>query len=285
MSKGVDMKIFIVYCSPGGSTRHVAGIIRQEFNRRETEVTMMDLGSRQGLPEILDALTSAGKQTCLFIGSPVYRDVAIPPVMQFIDALPEIPGAYAVPFVTWGEACSGVALWQMSAALMQKGFAIAAAAKVVAVHSMMWHVSDPAGKGHPDKDDDRQIMDLVETLFKRLNEGNVSALSLGTLDYQPAERETEMKNKIKAPWMTVPKNVNTGVCTQCGICEEECPVSAIDFTPYPQFGQNCFDCFNCIRLCPENAIEPAISMDKIAHHIRQRVKNINEKPLTQIFVT
>ncbi len=31
-------------------------------------------------------------------------------------------GAIAVPFVTWGQACSGVALWQMGSALKEKGF-------------------------------------------------------------------------------------------------------------------------------------------------------------------
>ena len=62
---------------------------------------------------------------CLFIGSPVYRDVAIAPVINFIEDLPQLEGNYAVPFVTWGQACSGVALWQMSAALIKKGFRIA----------------------------------------------------------------------------------------------------------------------------------------------------------------
>ena len=47
-------------------------------------------------------------------------------------------GALAVPFVTWGQACSGIALWQMAAALKNKGFKIAGAAKVLAEYSILF---------------------------------------------------------------------------------------------------------------------------------------------------
>ena len=93
-----------------------------------------------------------------------------------------------------------------------------------------------------------------------------------------------MKNKIKAPWLIIPKTVNNEACTQCGICEEECHVDAVLLNPYPEFDQKCIDCFNCIRLCPEEAIASSVSMDDIADHIRARVKNINERPLTQVFL-
>ncbi len=63
-----------------------------------------------------------------------------------------------------------------------------------------------------------------------------------------------------------------------------CPAAAVGLNPYPGFNGNCFDCFNCIRFCPEDAIEPAKSMDDIAAYIRQRVRTINEQPDTQIFL-
>ena len=84
--------------------------------------------------------------------------------------------------------------------------------------------------------------------------------------------------------MILPKSVNAEKCSQCGICEEVCPAAAVDINPYPQFNSSCFDCFNCIRLCPEDAIEPAMSMGKIEAHIQERVRTINERPYTQIFL-
>jgi ferredoxin/flavodoxin len=278
------MKIIIAYCSPAGSTRHIAEVIEKGFSQRKTRVEMLDLAKNHELSMALDVIKATDQKVCLFIGSPVYRDVAIPPVMNFIDNLPQLEGHYAVPFVTWGQACSGVALWQMSTALMKKGFHIAGAAKVVALHSMMWLANDPAGKGHPDDTDKGRIEEMVATLHARFDSDDVPVLSLEALDYQPQKRAAEIKNKINAPWYIIPKKVDSEACTQCGICEEECPVDAVALNPYPEFDQNCIDCFNCIRLCPENAIASSVSMDQIADHIRDRVRTINERPLTQVFL-
>jgi ferredoxin/flavodoxin len=278
------MKIVIAYCSPAGSTRQIAEVIERGFSHRKTKVEMLDLAENHDRSAALDVIKATDQKVCLVIGSPVYRDVAIPPVMNFIDKLPQLEGHYAVPFVTWGQACSGVALWQMSAALMKKGFHIAGAAKVVALHSMMWLADDPAGKGHPDDADRREIEALVDKLHSRFDSDDVPVLSLDALDYQPSERAAEMKNKINTLWYIIPKNVDIEACTQCGVCEQECPVDAVVLNPYPEFDQNCIDCFNCIRCCPEDAITSSVSMDDIADHIRKRVRSINEQPLTQVFV-
>ncbi len=278
------MKIIITYCSPAGSTRQIAKVFRDSFIKRNADVVTLDLAKENERSSALDLIKTTNQKMCLFIGSPVYRDVAVPPVMDFIETLPAVERKYAVPFVTWGQACSGVALWQMGEALRKKGFQIAGAAKVVALHSMMWLSDDPAGKNHPDETDRRRIDEMAATLGKRFDTDNIPVLSLDTLDYQPPERADEMKNKIKAPWFIIPKKVNNKACTQCSICEEECPVEAVILDPYPEFDQKCIDCFNCIRLCPEEAIVSSVSMDDIADHIRARVKNINERPLTQVFL-
>jgi ferredoxin/flavodoxin len=278
------MKIIIVYCSPAGSTRQIAEVIEKGFSQRKTKVEMFDLSKNHDRSEASEVIKATDQKVCLCIGSPVYRDVAIPPVMNFINSLSELEGSYAVPFVTWGQACSGMALWQMGDALMKKGFHIVGAAKVVALHSMMWLVDDPAGQGHPDDTDRRKIEALVEKLHSRFDSDDVPVLSLDALDYQPPERAAEIKNKINTPWHIIPKSVDTEACTQCGICEQECPVDAVALTPYPEFDKNCIDCFNCIRLCPENAIASSVSMDQIAEHIRNRVRTITERPLTQMFM-
>jgi ferredoxin/flavodoxin len=279
----MDMKTIIVFCSPGGSTRRVAETIQDGFNQRNAAVKLLDLAQMNDRIEGMASIQTANQPFCLFVGSPVYRDLAVEPIMRFIDKLPVFVNAYAVPFVTWGQACSGVALWQMAAALTKKGFAIVGAAKVLAVHTLMWRARNPAGKGHPDETDFQKIQELVANIYDRFQSGNISALSDDILDYQPALRAAEFKKKMKAPKLIVPKNVKAEICTQCGVCQERCPVSAVSLNPYPQFDQNCIDCFNCIRLCPENAIEPARSLDQIEVHIRERVLTIQEQPYTQIF--
>ncbi len=171
----------------------------------------------------------------------------------------------------------------MGSALIQKGFHIVGAAKVVALHSMMWLTDEPAGKGHPDDTDVRKIEELVATLHARFESDDIPELSLDSLDNQPRERAAKMKNKIHTPWYIIPKKVDSAACTLGGICEEVCPLAAVALNPYPEFDQNCIDCFNCIRLCPEDAIASSVSMDDIADHIRKRVRTFNERPLTQVF--
>ena len=280
----MNVKVIVVFCSPAGSTGQVAAAIKKRFGQRKAEVVTVNLGKTHDRSAVLEQIKTAGKHACLFIGSPVYMDRAVPPVIRFIEALPKMTGALAAPFVTWGGACSGLALWQLSDALIKKGFKIVGAAKVLAVHSRMWRLDDPAGKGHPNERDYRKIEELVDTLNSRFNADDVPVVDLDTLIYQPIERANKIMAEMDAPLVSTPKHVNIETCTQCGICEKECPAAAVVLNPYPEFGPNCFDCFNCIRLCPENAIESAISINKIEEHIRERVRTINERPLTQIFI-
>jgi hypothetical protein len=83
---------------------------------------MLDLARADRRPGFFKALEISGEQACLFVGSPVYRDAAVPPIMDSIEKLPQMDGAFAVPFVTWGQACSGVALWQMATAFIEQTF-------------------------------------------------------------------------------------------------------------------------------------------------------------------
>ena len=271
---------FVVYCSPAGSTRHVAEVIAASLKENSVTVTTLELGIEADPASVVDRLKTAGEGDCLFVGSPVYRDVAVPPVMAFLNQLPSVAGPAAVPFVTWGGATSGLALWQMGQALQGKGFALAGAAKVLGRHSMMWTDDSPVGQGHPDADDDRQIRELVD----RLMQGNASPLSLDTLDCLSAEDSGEVKKKLGEPWQNIPKSVDEEKCTQCAICVQVCPAGAVALDPLPVFDGNCFDCFNCVRECPESAIVSPMDFEVLNDKIRKRAEKFDEKPPTQIFV-
>jgi ferredoxin len=61
-------------------------------------------------------------------------------------------------------------------------------------------------------------------------------------------------------------------------------VGAITLNPTPEFGDACFDCLNCVRVCPNDAITPTPSIAALEKMIRNRVKTINEQPRSQLFV-
>ena len=268
---------FIAYISPNNATRTVAQELENRLSQSGRDVTMLDLADPAAKDAFLEKL-QASQEACLLIGSPVYRDMAVPPVMAFIDELPKKEKLWTVPFVTWGLASSGVALLQMANVLIAKGYDLAGAAKVAAVHSMMLHANTPAGAGHPDEADKQKVRDLADSLLEKL-----TPLDPAALNYQPDHLAKEHKAKLEKPWMVIPKTIVEDVCTQCGVCEEECPVAAVTLEPFPQFGNTCFDCFNCVRLCPEDAIQSSVPIKMIEEMILERVNNIAERPLTQIF--
>ena len=274
---------YIAFCSPAGSTGHVARVIADALKERSISIHLLDLGAGQDPSPFIDLLKTADADDCLFVGSPVYRDVAVPPVMKFLGGLPVVNNCPAVPFVTWGGAISGIALWQMGKALQEKGFSLAGAAKVLAVHCMMWQSDHPVGQGHPDADDDRQVRSLVSVVIERLSTSTAKPMPLSTLDYQPEAIGADFKKKMDQPWMIIPKTIVGERCTQCGTCETVCPVGAVTLDPGPVFNACCFDCFKCVRECPEDAIVPAVSLEKNAAMIRKRVEVFDERPPTQIF--
>ncbi len=271
---------YIAYCSPAGSTGHVARVMADALETRSIAVHRLDLGQPDDRSGFLERLAGAGPADCLFVGSPVYREVAVPPVTAFLADLPAAAGCMAVPFVTWGGATSGIALWQMGGLLEKAGCRLVGAAKVVAVHSMMWRSDAPVGQGHPDAADDDRVRGLIDTLTAQ----PPASLPLAALDYQPAAHAAEFKPKIGEPWMIVPKTIDDDACTLCGTCEAVCPVGAVTLDPGPVFDGTCFDCFNCVRQCPEDAIVSAMPLEKIAANIRERVVKYDEQPLTQVFV-
>ncbi|MGE0087234.1 MAG: EFR1 family ferrodoxin [Desulfococcaceae bacterium] len=275
-------KAGIVYCSPAGTTRHVAQVIENELKSRSADIITEDLAKGDG-SEIISCIKT-GEKPVLFIGSPVYAGRAIPPVMKFIADLPKDSGICAVPFVTWGYVSSGIALHDLGKALTEKGCVLLGAAKVGAVHSIMWSSDSPLGLGHPNADDDQMIRELVGKVLKKVNQSALSGINLSDLAYQPENLQTEMaKVTLEAAKGHMPqKAVDEKRCTKCGICAEVCPVQTITLSPLPAFGNDCICCFNCVRECPESAISADLA--PLEKRIQDKAAKLAEQPFTKIFV-
>jgi len=279
-----NLNTMIVYSSPAGTTRHVSQVIYNTGKDLGYEPKMFDLGNRDERSKLHSEVKALGTDCCLWIGSPVYAGHAVPPILDFIAQLPQSRGSYAVPFVTWGAVTSGIALHEMGKMLYEKGYTVLGAAKVVAVHSMMWDFENPLGKGHPDAEDDAMIEGLVGKVHTKLLSNNIQPIHLGDLNYQPKEiQESMQKINIKlVKEMLPPRHLDEEACTQCGTCVEVCPAGAITCDPYPQFGEECFLCYNCVRLCEAGALKTDLS--QIENRLQERAKNMAEQPLSQIMV-
>jgi ferredoxin/flavodoxin len=278
-------KVFIVYFSPAGSTRHVAGVIEKQFHALGNDVWVLDLGKGgHGPREISRQLEKSQGNSCLFIGSPVYVSHAVPPVMEYITGLTENTEGFAVPFVTWGGVSSGISLFEMGKELLNKGFTLLGAAKILTVHSLMWQLENPLGKGHPDSNDDRMVEDLVNHIHNKLHSHTPKGIKLADLAYQSKENHAAMENiSLETAKADMPgREIDTALCTQCQICEEVCPTDALALTPYPEFGHGCVFCFSCMKQCPEKAIKADLS--EIWQRIKDRAVFFSEHPHSQIFL-
>ncbi len=278
-------KSFIFYCSPAGTTRHVAKVIEGKLKSYKREVVVCEIGKNETqLTQVLHTLAETDEKVCLYLGSPVYASHALPLIMDLIDHLPVKSQSYAVPFATWGGATSALALEEMGAALTTRGYNVVAAAKILAVHSLMWQLEKPVGAGHPDRDDDRLIEELVVAVKKNLAHSEPFILPQKVLEYQPRAMATEMLklNLQIAKGILPQRTINQKLCTQCGECVDQCPVEALTLTPWPVFAESCIVCFNCMRLCPENAIEADLAT--IYQRIEERAQAVREGAPSQIYL-
>lgn len=274
----------IVYSSPAGRTRHVAVVIKTVLDDMGCLSEIFDLGGKEDCQRLESSQKSFVIGDCLWIGSPVYTYHALPAVTEFIAKLSLNRGGFAVPFVTWGAVSSGLALYEMGRQLEDKGYHIAGAAKIAAQHSMLWQVKNPLGYGRPDSRDDGLIADLVKKVYAKINSNEVEGYPLEKLNYQPgpAQKAMQEMNLEKARPMFPKIEADKDLCSKCGACEKVCPVHAISCSPYPRIDDKCIFCFNCVRLCEENAFK--IDLSPLGDRLRNMAKENNEYPLSKTFV-
>ena len=277
-------KVFIVYYSPAGSTRHVTEVIEKQFLALGAEVSSFNLAECNSdvAMTISKQMEDSEGKSCLFVGSPVYVSHAVPLVMECIAGFKENAGAFSVPFVTWGGACSGISLYEMGKELINKRFTLLGAAKIFALHSLMWQLEDPLGEGHPDADDDRMVEEFVSHINQKLQEDHPKRIKLSDLAYQTKENHAEMeKISLRTAKAHMPeRTIDAELCNHCQICSDVCPADAVIFTPYPEFGNGCVFCFNCMKKCPEQAIDADLS--EIWQRIRDRAEFFSERPYSLI---
>lgn len=275
--------IWVVYFSPSGTTRKVAEIIAKEAEREQKPVNLHNLADpKLAVDQIYRGLSTGD---ILFLGSPTYAHHPVPAVTEFIGGLPESLDARAAAFVTYGGVTSGTALYDMANTLKTKGFGILGGIKVLAVHSLLWHVDTPVGAGHPDEDDERKIGEFVRRVLEKAKEPDTNPLPLEALDYQSEslKKEAEQSSLELLKAMMPPLEVNTEICTQCGVCQDSCPAENIQMSPFPEFRDRCILCYNCIRLCEPDAVTSPV-LPILEAEIHKRREEYNEPQETRFFV-
>jgi ferredoxin len=273
----------LAYCSPAGSTAKLSEAIKNKLSENDFSIIHLNLGDPEWEKNAQN-IFSSNLNFFLWIGSPVYAQHPVPPVYSFLNWLPKQKNdAYAVPYVSWGEVCTGTALLEMGQALENKGFKLAGAAKIPAEHSSMWKSQYPLGAGHPDSQDIKELLTLVEKIIQGLATTKLTGISSKDLDYQ-TEKIKEFANSIsieKVKKLHPGYSLDQEKCTQCGTCRDNCPAGAISLDPFPVIGEECFLCNNCARLCPEGAID--IDSSQVEKKILDMQQQFAEDKSVRIF--
>ena len=273
----------IVFLSPAGTTGSVARIILSQLKLHGCNTELIDLSRLHNSIELADCYANWPARCCLWLGSPVYCDHAVPLVEEFVRELPNNCDGFAVPFVTWGGVTSGLALPEMATILKDKGFIPMGATKVLATHSSTWSAASPLAAGHPDQKDFQLVLQLVDSVVEKLSLDHFEALDISQLNYLPKKMQTSAAAKSLALVKAAqpPLQIDESVCNKCGVCVSVCPLRCIQLQPFPVIGADCIRCLQCVRNCPENAF--LFDVTPLQIRLCKLFEASEEKPQSQIF--
>lgn len=273
----------VVYFSPAGTTRLVAETIAGQLRALDQTVELIDLSVLIRAGDNHDWYLSWPESCCLWIGSPVYCDHALPLVEDFIRGLPGGSAGFSVPFVTWGGVTSGLALPELAKLLREKRYPTLAAAKILAAHSSTWRAPEPLASGHPSADELQMICQMVIQVQEKLLSDVPALLDPMQLNYLPVQMQQSSAAKTLALVKAAlpPLMVDETACTCCGVCAERCPMDCIELQPYPSLGPDCIRCLQCVRNCPEQAF--MFNPEMLNQRILEMAASSAEPQVSRIF--
>ncbi len=248
------MKGILCYISSSGHT----ALASQYLSKKIENIDMQLLNiAKDSVPDIAQFDLVGFATYTDYMGAPVG-------IKRFIDRLPQQNNKPAFIFSTYAFSV-GWTLKFLSDCARNKGFCILAASKLpmpecYAVLRNMGFLKDnnpnPNKQARFDKFI-RQIDQIAELLAN--NE------TLKGRRVWPSFTDAFMPSlpRSTAKFVMGPKFVDPQLCTQCGICADNCPYNAISINTEPHFDEEkCNGCYSCYSKCPTHAIFTKKMRDK-----------------------
>ncbi|HNV71872.1 MAG TPA: 4Fe-4S binding protein [Candidatus Ozemobacteraceae bacterium] len=241
----------VMYLSPAGSTEKVGLAIRDRLIEQARPTITWNL-SEPGLPK---SVSDSRQPLCVWLGTPVYIDRALPIVCEALSYLPADRTRWGAGFAVYGAVTSGLALRDLQETFTRRGILPLGQMKVVAHHSQFPPDPGTPGAGRPSFDDLKTVHAYVDAVLIKLDTGSASPLDLSAHDYQTPKMRQFASNKsldiLRQAGGYPPTDQSK--CVRCGMCVTVCPVKAIELNPFPIRLESCIFCEKCIQICPRQA--------------------------------
>lgn len=262
------MKGLVVYYSATGNTKKVARAIHKGMS----QVIEADLAS---LKEISPERT--GDYDLIGIGSPIWYFRETANVRLFMYRMPPLEGKLGFVFCSHGTAPQGI-FHSMVPFLKRKGLTMIGWGDWYGSVYQVLHAPKPYfTDGHPDDIDLRGAEAFGRDMAERAL--RIRAGETGLIPTIPKGKDAPapfLSHPIGEPFPGAnPKRVvvvDKCLYPECTTCVDCCPVKciALDEDP-PRFGEHCYNCSLCNRICPTGAIR----LEGEAAKRMQTIKRIN----------
>ena len=244
------MRVLIICFSLTGNTGTIADQIQAGIGQTGAECRTVTLGQAGGLN--LAAFDLIG------LGSPVYYYQEPFNVRDFLESLPQQQGRPWFVFCTHGNVI-GNFFPSVAGRLEAKG------AQIIGYHHCYAGITVPFypeftyTTGHPDQRDLGEAREFGRWVTEEYR------AATGGDGYQPPEPgPVSSEHWMQMAATCTPEFVSQamprleydpGLCDQCGLCADNCPVGGIDLEAEPpRMQEPCIYCHQCVTLCPTGAL-------------------------------
>jgi ferredoxin len=230
----------LVCFSPTGTTKVVIQGVARGINKSTVE--LLDITKPNARKQPLQT----SENELLVVAVPVYMGRVPALLSKWLHAI-QAQNTPAVCIVVYGNRVFDNALLELKNVLTERGCIPVACAAFIGEHSFS-SSETPTAEGRPDVSDLKQ----AELFGRKINE-KLQTISTADHIYNLNVPGSYPYGGINDLW-SVDFIAVSNACTQCGICEEGCPVGAIDSENSNLIDtEKCITCCACIKNCPQNA--------------------------------
>jgi len=259
------MKVCVIVFSPSGHTLEVAEMMKTAMEKDGMCVQLLNVTKSEMVfnkNAVKDFLLKEVKEhDLLCIGGPVYAGHLENNVKELIRALPQPDekwGKLVIPFVTYGGVHSSIAMQEAGELLFSRNRINIMGVKLASYHTLTKTLPFEVNKGKPDNGEKIVIQEMIQRLKSIIHANEAKDVRNSFYYAKPIERmifKVLSQDFLHKKYRTV--EIDSGKCSQCGICEKKCPVNLIKKSNDEYIvnnTQNCLLCGECYHSCKSKAI-------------------------------